>query len=411
MSFLLKIVGGPMKGAEIALVDGFRLKVGSGDACDVVIADGSLPEVAFELDVAPESVSMISGGETRTLRPLEVVSVGMTEIAVGPAEGAWGPLVRPEPVAESIPEEAPPLPAETDSAPSAEPASAPEPQVRRRTERRRPGCLFWGVLLILLLLIACGLVWLFWSNLVEACPWAEQARLATVEAMRNNGPGERQPAPASVEKVQPLEEIVRTYGLELGRDGEVPVLRGNVAKRTERLAIRALALAGDREVRFDLTDDETLRAASEELLFVVTEGRLKATAASNRVVTLAGYAPTASALEKAVRALNQDVPGIDRLETKAVRVGGLPPPKAGEERRVFDEPTPEQKSGVARGVKADPAKDLPIAGILTVPYPCVVLRGGMRVAEGAQIGGVTVERIESGRLVLRNGATTFEWKP
>lgn len=419
MSFLLKIVEGPMKGAEIALVEGLRVRVGSGDACDIVIADGALPTVAFELDVTSEAVSLIVDGSAKTLRPFEVVSVGTTEFAIGPAEGVWEPLVRPAPAAEASPAEPPVAeasdPSPADPAPESVSASAADgtPSVEEREsveERKGHGCLVGLVLLLILLLVACGLVWWFWPRVAAACPWAERARIEVVETVRGWW-GQKSAAPVAEEKTPSLEEIARVHGLTLDRNGDVPVLRGNVARRTERLAIRALAFAGDRTVQFDLTDDETLRAASDELLFVVAEGHLKATAASNRVVTLAGYAPSPAALEKAVRALDQDVKGIDRLVTKDVRVGGLPPPRLGAEKAVFEEPSPEPKAPRARGVAADPAKDLPVAGILTVPYPCVVLRNGMRVAEGAQIGGATVEKIESGRLVLRNGTTTFEWRP
>lgn len=404
MSFLLKIVEGPMKGAEIALVEGLRVKVGSGDVCDIVIADGSLPAVAFELDVAPEAVSLIVGSETQTLRPFEVVAFGTTEIAIGPSEGPWKPLARPVPAEKPEAVDPPAAPVEHSrvESPVREP-SDPEPAERREGT----GCLAGIIILILLLLFACGSVWWVWLCAVKSFPWILGLRDVVVETAVRGLCGEERPATVCEEPMLSLDEIARIHGLVLDKTGEIPVLKGNVARRTERLAIRALAFAGDREVRFDLTDDETLRTASDELLFVVTEGRLKATVASNRVVTLVGYAPTSADLEKTIRALNQDVKGIDRLVTRDVRVGG-PPPNAGAGPATAVS-VPAVKT--ARGVKTNPARDFPIAGILTVPYPCVVLRNGMRVTEGAQIGGSTLEKIETGRLVLRNGATTFEWKP
>ena len=59
MNWLLKIAEGPMKGAEIALVGGTRVKVGASDACDIVVADATLGEVAFELDVTESGVTLI----------------------------------------------------------------------------------------------------------------------------------------------------------------------------------------------------------------------------------------------------------------------------------------------------------------------------------------------------------------
>ena len=52
-----------------------------------------------------------------------------------------------------------------------------------------------------------------------------------------------------------------------------------------------------------------------------------------------------------------------------------------------------------------------IAGILTAPYPCVVMRNGHRVMEGAQIGTAILEKIEADRLVLSEAGKTFEWRP
>ena len=70
MSYLLKIVEGPMKGAEIALVPGTRVKVGSADSCDIVVADASLPGVAFELDVTDSAVTLIlPAGDAKTMHP------------------------------------------------------------------------------------------------------------------------------------------------------------------------------------------------------------------------------------------------------------------------------------------------------------------------------------------------------
>ena len=161
------------------------------------------------------------------------------------------------------------------------------------------------------------------------------------------------------------------------------------------------------QTTFDLTDDESLKASSDELLFVVTEGALKAVAASNRVVTLSGYAPSSAELERAIRALNADVPGIDRLETSAIQVGGTPPVAVAKTK--FAAPgvkatTPARAAAVAR-------RDYPIAGIITKPYPLVVMRNGLRLAEGAQVGTATIERIEEDKLILREGKTTFEWTP
>ena len=447
MGFLLKIVEGPMRGAEIALVEGLRVSVGSGDDCDIVLADGSLPAHAFELDVTATSVTLVRGDETQALTPFEVVDVGTTAFAVGPAEGEWpenlARVARARPVADATgakPGE--PADGATGAKPgelaadatSAKPGAATEKTADRvmgakpssgeggarpdeagaspasRACRRGRG--FGCLVVVVLLLLLAGLLLFFWPRVRAACPAAETARVSVVEHSLRAWDGVKglcraayarcaKSAPVAAAPGPSLAEIAAQYALTLTERDGAPLLTGNVRRRTERLAIRSLALADSPNVRFDLTDDESLKAAADELLFVVTEGALKAVAASNRVVTLTGRIPTSAALEKAVRALNADVKGIARLVTDGVSVGG-PLPTA-----TADEPATAPKRRVAK----PSAPDYPIAGILTAPYPCVVLRNGTRLTEGASLGTAVLVTIAADKLTLKDGGSVIEWKP
>lgn len=457
MGFLLKIVEGPMRGAEIALVEGLRVSVGSGDDCDIVLADGSLPAHAFELDVTATSVTLVRGDETQTLTPFEVVDVGTTAFAVGPAEGEWpenlARVARARPVADATgakPGEpaadatgrlaADATSAKPDAAGGAnsgamgaKPDAATEKTADRvtgakpssgeggarpdeagaspasRACRRGRG---FGCLVVVVLLLLVGLLYFFWPRVRAACPAAETARVSVVEHSRRAWDGAKglcraayarcaKSAPVAAAPGPSLAEIAAQYALTLTERDGAPLLTGNVCRRTERLAIRSLALADSPNVRFDLTDDESLKAATDELLFVVTEGALKAVAASNRVVTLVGRIPTSAALEKAVRALNADVKGIARLVTDGVSVGG-PLPTA-----TADEPATAPKRRTAK----PSSPDYPIAGILTAPYPCVVLRNGTRLTEGASLGTAVLVTIAADKLTLKDGGSVIEWKP
>ena len=449
MSFLLKIVEGPTKGAEIALVEGLRVSVGSGDDCDIVLADGSLPAHAFELDVTATTVTLVKGDETQALTPYEIIDVGTTAFAVGPAEGEWPEnLARAKGLADGATGARSGQPADgatgakpgrpADGATGAKPdvaganssaagarlgvkgsasvasaagASPAEAEANgNASERRRRGCLFAALLFLSSLVILAGLLFFFWPRVRAACPAAETARVAVVEQSRRawgwakglcRGIRARCAKPAPAVVLGPsLAEIAAQHGLALGERNGAPLLAGNLRRRTERLAIRSLALADDPNVRFDLTDDETLKAAANELLFVVTEGALKAVAASNRVVTLVGRIPTAAALTEAVRALNSDVKGIERLETRGVAVGGTAPTAADEAPALPKRRTAKPSS-----------PDYPIAGILTAPYPCVVLRNGTRLTEGASLGTARLVRIAADKLTLKDGGSVIEWKP
>lgn len=405
MNWLLKIVEGPLKGAEIALVGGRRTSFGSGDACDIVVGDAALPAQACELDVSGTGVTVLTpDGAATALKPFEVRTFGTTAFAVGPVDQPWGDLVYPPP-------EAPDAPVPAPSEPSAEPEAAePPPAEAEAAPKRRHGCL--GTLLVLLLLLVGALALLHCCRASIEARWPQVARFraeveSAVQGQWGRWFGRARPASVPVAKGPSLPELAAQHGLALVETNGVRKLAGNVRRRTERLAIRALALADDPSVQFNLTDDETLRASADELLFVVTEGALKATAASNRVVTLAGYAPSAAKLERALRALAADVPGIERVETKAVQVGG--PAPAG---TVAAEVAPDApKGGRPRAGQERKRTVEPIAGILMHPYPCVVLRTGLRLAEGAQIGTATIVRIEADRLILRDGKTEFAWRP
>ena len=405
MNWLLKIVEGPLKGAEVALVDGRRVSLGSDDACDIVVGDAALAAQACELDVSGTGVTVLTpDGAATALKPFEVRTFGTTAFAVGPVDQPWGDLVYPPP-------EAPDAPVPAPSEPSAEPEAAePPPAEAEAAPKRRHGCL--GTLLVLLLLLVGALALLHCCRASIEARWPQVARFraeveSAVQGQWGRWFGTARAPSLPVAKGPTLPELAAQHGLALVETNGVRQLAGNVRRRTERLAIRALALADDPSVQFNLTDDETLRASADELLFVVTEGALKATAASNRVVTLAGYAPSAAKLERALRALAADVPGIERVETKAVQVGG--PAPAG---TVAAEVAPDApKGGRPRAGQERKRTVEPIAGILMHPYPCVVLRTGLRLAEGAQIGTATIVRIEADRLILRDGKTEFAWRP
>lgn len=415
-----------MKGAEIALVGGVRIKVGRGESCDIVIADSSLAEEAFDLDVGESAVTLIlPDGLVRELKDFEVHAFGTTSIAVGPAEGTWEELrPAPAPVEETEPSE-PESSAEPDpkAEEGAEPAK-PDEDKRSRSSIVIRILAALAVLAVLLLLLLIAIWFLRQRNAaradgVDAAAVAEQARVARSTAT--------------------LRELAEQHGLSLSEKDGHPLLSGNALRRTERLAIRALALAADRSCILDLSDDETLANSAEALLFTVTEGALKPLAASNRTVVVTGFAPDVAALAGALEALRTDVPWVKDVDVQAVKVGGAVPEGlkdkafavtgALSEKRDFSPASGDDfktqavakadagvgaetnaVDGVASGRKL-PRNMFPVAGILTRPYPCVVLRDGHRIVEGGQLGGYTVTGITAGSVELQLGDRRTIWEP
>lgn len=397
MEKLLKIVEGPMKGAEIALVVGTRVKVGSGEDCDIVIADASVPSVACELDVSEDAVSVITpDGETGSLADFEIFEFGSTGVAVGPAEGAWGALYRPEPKAEPEAPEKSEDNSVDESGPVEEPKSGDEAADVR--SGRRVGCLVSLLVFVVIIFV-----------LLFLCYRHRDDLQAVVERWRGESSSQESVGRTDQTVVQGVGDIARTYGLRVEvRDGQT-FLVGNLKRRTERLAIRAMALASDRTVRFDLTDDQSLKNAVSDTLFIATEGRLKVMTVTNRVAEISGPVTGPQELAKVLSMLNQDVPQLVACKTEGVRYGAVALPTNSE---------PGEWPAVADASREAPRKSalssapkLPVAGILTKPYPCVVLTDGSRCLEGARIGGMVLERISAEELVFRAGETELKWRP
>ena len=97
MNFLLKIVEGPNRGAEIALVEGVSVTLGKADSCDIVLADATLPDAPLAIEASATGVTV----DGAPLEPFHVRTAGATALAVGPADAPWGPLVWPKPEEES----------------------------------------------------------------------------------------------------------------------------------------------------------------------------------------------------------------------------------------------------------------------------------------------------------------------
>ena len=404
MERLLKIVEGPMKGAEIVLVAGTRVKVGSGEDCDIVIADATLPSFAFELDISEDAVSIVTpDGETENLADFEIREFGSTCVAVGPAGEIWGELHRPAPKAESAESEKPAEEAAAEPKPVVEGAGGDE-----KKGGRRVGCLVVSLCFVVLLLVLLFLGYRHRDRLSSVV-----GRCCGVFA-RDDSAGRVEPGPR-----QSVGEIAKTYGLKVENRGGQTFLVGNLKRRTERLAIRAMALASDRMVKFDLTDDQSLMDAVSDTLFIATEGRLEVLSVTNRVAEIAGLVTGPQELSTVLAMLNQEVPQLVACRTGGVKAGFVPPPKriAGAEQAEIPVAVAEGRSAPPRAAAArkkplEPsAPKLPVAGILTTPYPCVVLMDGSRCLEGARIGGLVLERITAEELVFRAGETELKWRP
>ena len=397
MKFLLKIVQGPNAGAEIALVEGVRVTLGSADSCDIVLADPTLPAEACAIEASADAVVLTpSGAEPETLEPLRVRSFGSTALAVGPADSPWGPLSWEAPSRgeaaegaseEAQPESAPPKEEDSaapDSAKSAETEEAgdgaSEPAASARKRGRFLGCL---IALVALLLLLAAAAWLLF-------PRASPADTPPDE------PGSVPEDPSSG-----LADLAARYGLDLVETNGTTLARGDFATRAERVKATAELYEAQPDIALDLADIETLRNSTADLLAAATDGAIKVADVTNRVAVLAGRALDPAFLAATIEALRADVPRLAGVDTAAVSLDSLLSAPA----------RPAAAGGDARPARAQRPR-LPLRSILLQPYPCIVLQDGQRLLEGAEVGGYKISRITFDRIVFRNEAgEELEWTP
>lgn len=399
MNFILKIVQGPNAGAEIALVEGVAARLGAGESCDIVLADASLPEQACELQTDAENVHIVlPGGKSERLEPFHVRVFGTTAFAVGPAEGAWGDLVWPAKEPEK---------AETPDAPPA--AETPPESGTEAEPRRRRGCLGCLFVLILLLAAICALAWFFRDRVKDLYArgraWMEERAGGKTREAGTPAPAEEpSPAPGA------LEALVAKHGLVVRGEGDSRTIVGNFRTRRDRLAATAEAYQAQPGATLDFMDDESLLTAANDLLALVTDGMLSVVSASNRCVAIKGYSPNAAALKKTLEALNADVPRIEKADCSQVLCGGEAPKDlaaaagrlAPRERVIQPLDDPARRSKTPK---------MPVVGVITTPYPCLVLKDGSRVMEGSEFSGYVVKKIAADHIEVVGPEGAFTWTP
>ena len=393
MNFLLKIVEGPNKGAEIALVEGVAVSLGKSDDCDIVLADSTLPDAPIRMESAADGVSM--NGER--LEALAVKTVGATSFAVGPADAPWGALVWPKREEE--------VASRSDAeAQKPEAAASEKKQEESAPVKRRGGCGGCLIALLVLLLVLAGLGWIFRA---EVRPYAETLWNEVRHACNAQSAGNVQP---SIQQPD-LGAVAAKYGLLLAESNGMARISGNLKTRRERLAATAEAYQTVPGVELDLSDDESFRAAAEDALFTLSEGVLKVAAATNRVLKIVGASSSALKLKKTLESLNADLPKLRNIDVSGVVISHRAAEVHGGEVEYAEENLPTPTIFASPRGKKKNSSSLPVCGILTTPYPCLVMRDGRRLMEGASIGDSVIAEIGVDNVTLTNATGRFTWKP
>ena len=409
MNYLLKIVEGPNKGAEVALVDGVAVTLGKGDDCDIVLVDPTMPDTPLNVEATAGGV-MVDG---KPVEQFEVMTSGATSFAVGPAGAPWGALKWPKAETEekgggeSSPSgDSSPAPEESTDSPTTEPTDHPTTEP---SNRRRGGCC--GCLVALFLVLAAVVVrcWFFRDRIRESDRFEQFAKIG--KGWYSRFTRESRDAKVSGEKRESLSDIAGKYGLRLVESNGVSTVVGNLRTRRDRLAATAEAYQAKPWVELDLTDDESFRAAADDALFTYTEGALKVAAATNRFLRIVGTSPSPLSLKRTLEALNADLPRLRGVDVSGVVMGVVARPVEPEEDSVIagDDGFAVKRAAVRKSRKGAPV--LPVCGILTTPYPCLVMRDGRRVMEGAVFGDGVIVEIGADSVTITNSAGRFTWKP
>ncbi len=407
MSFLLKIVQGPNAGAEIALVVGSTVSFGRGEECDIILTDSALEDKAFDLEVTNERVMMLfPSGKQARMEPFHVRTVGTTSLVMGPAEGAWRDIVwekrgTAEPAAAHADDEAN--------------AADEKADVAESEVKEKKGCLSKFILLLFLLLlltmIGCVVAWYFFPDKVSqitggrsdkavaVCSPYFKKCYTVVSGWLKSEEAKRAEKEALV-PAETLADIVGEYNLQTNSTASGGVqIKGDFKTRVDRLRATARIYRVQPGAELDFADKESLTVAIENLLALVTENRMKLTSLEGRTAKLSGVVSSEQDLRRTLEALSRDVPKLVRADCSGVSALGISGPV---------KESPAKKSVEA---KAPSQPVLPIVGILTLPYPCLVLQNGSRIMEGARFGGWTVTKIAPDSVELMGPTGKFTWRP
>ena len=403
MNYLLKIVEGPNKGAEVALVEGVAVTLGKGDDCDIVLVDSTMPDAPLNVEATAGGV-MVDG---KPVEQFEVMTSGATSFAVGPAGVPWGALKWPKAETEE-PKEKPEAAEKPEAVEAAETTEKPA-EPAEASGRRHGGCCGCLVVLFIVLAALAVLCWIFRDRIRESDRYEQFAKIG--KGWYSRFTRESRDAKVSGEKRESLSDIAGKYGLKLVESNGVSTVVGNLRTRRDRLAATAEAYQAKPWVELDLTDDESFRAAADDALFTYTEGALNVAAATNRFLRIAGTSPSPLSLKRTLEALNADLPRLRGVDVSGVVMGVVARPVEPEEDSVIagDDGFAVKRAAVRKSRKGAPV--LPVCGILTTPYPCLVMRDGRRVMEGAPFGDAVVVEIGADSVTLTNSTGRFIWKP
>ena len=467
MPKILKILTGPQEGAELELDAGIALRIGTDDSNDIVLVDAMAPAQALELVMEGDDVSVMAAaerlfagdaalpvGEKTALPDYTILTIGSTRCAVGDADKPWPPL-RWIPLDVLLAEKTQPKEdekTEEPKQPEQEEAPLSREQVEKLDElqsqkRAKRGRGFAMISWLLLILICAAGMWFTGRHVWNL---AAPKNAETVEISEN----------AHKTRLEKLREKAEALNLTLeeDEDGNLTRISGNVPKTSQRTSIEQIVKYDCPNVVCEMTDDETLARSVKELVWGLTEGRLKLVDLKDRTAKLMGMTNSEEEWKTIVDNIRHDVPRLATVESDVVyadvmaaklrealsktgfhdvRVEILPgelqfvgyAPKESsqtfvklveeavkyfpENARLSNLVKWKEENMVVDGETpvAPKVRQLPITGIVVHPYPCVILADGQRLGKGSMVGGYTIDDISLTEVSLSKEDEKLTWRP
>jgi len=328
---LLRLLSGPQQGAEVRLGEETSYLIGSDDECDIVLQAESIAprhlavtarQGQLHLEARDQAVitaeRTLQPGQTSQIPAGAVIRLGEIHIGLGPENTDWNQVVWP--AAEKKPDEAPgqeapPVSAVDESPPpmqdvppaqsSPSPPSPPSPPSSPPSSPSRSAGRRWlalgGIAILATLILAA---W-WWTPLHD---WLNGGSATDRTAAETT----------VVAKAQAIATELGIHGINIAvrPDGGV-VLTGYCETRASKsrlsAALRTQGIAADNQ----LWPEETIRETIAYTLDRLGGKSLRYDYLGKGVLQLHGLLRTGLRHDQLQSTLHNDVPGLDRIESKA----------------------------------------------------------------------------------------------
>jgi type III secretion protein D len=324
--FILKVLSGPHLGAEVQLDIG-EYRIGRDFDCDVVLTDHSLASEHALLAITPEGIRVQNlAGEVIVDRQLHddparllpfftMLTLGTTLLTVGPESATWPNLQPPLP---GLGERAPGVAAVEDNDAGAAGVAARDRATAKPTMvtaepalHRNPA----GIRLLATGVLGAAIIgvlsFLGRSDQQQATPLDLERLVMSEDAGR--GPQVSTPEMILAERITALGKA-GTLGVE--PDGEDSwVVRGYLRTVKERHDVQAALDELDLALRYQILVDEQLEQMARDTLTALGR-RLDTVIVDAGILTLTGFIPEASDLQRAVDIVGRDVRGLRSIDNR-----------------------------------------------------------------------------------------------